>query len=105
MSYGIKIYDEYGAVVMGPDDLVSRIVYSTIAKAYEDGSVWLGDTIDGRETFEISIGLIEDKFVMAHYVYRDGNTIYWEWRGRDEDDEDTPFPFSGDSKIHVFVWE
>ena len=96
MSYGFRVYDEDGNIVLDISDRITRLIFSHIAEAGEDGSVDLPD-IDGFETCQFAIAL--EASTVSHLVERDGTTITWTHRGAD-----SPPGASGASLILVFAY-
>ena len=96
MSYGVRVFDENGNVILNIDDRITRLCFSTIVSADESGSVNLPD-IEGKETVEFSIPLEDEYRKVSHTVTRDGTTISWQPANVDN-------WYNSSSLIFVFVY-
>jgi len=76
-DYGLKIWDAEGTPTLDTTDTITRLRYSTIAAADEDGDVTLAD-IDGKLTVQFAVSLDEGNFKCSHKVTRTGTLIEWE---------------------------
>jgi len=96
MSYGLKIYDSSGNVILDTTDVITRYRYSTEASANSNGSVELTD-ISGIQSVEFSFKLDTTYNTCPHLVTRSTNTISWTYQDGTNYD-------SADSLIFVFLY-
>jgi len=96
MSYGLKIYDSSGNVVLDITDKITRYRYSTEAPSNTNGSVELSD-ISGIQSVEFSLKLDTTYNTCPHLVTRSGNTISWSHQSGDNYS-------SANSLIFIFLY-
>jgi len=73
-SYGLRIRDSNGTVILSLTDTITRLRYSVEVAADSNGSIVLSD-IGGKSTCEFGLALEEGK--SPHLVSRSGMTISW----------------------------
>lgn len=94
MAFGLKVWDSSGTVRLDTSHRITRLRYSVIATAGNNGNVVLSD-ISGKLTAEWGECVEANK--TPHNVSRSGTTISWTARG----DSGRP---SGNTLILVFVY-
>lgn len=76
MSYGLRLKDADGNVVLAVTDRITRFRYSNEVSGGVSGSVNLSD-IEGQDTVQFAFPLEEDPGDAPHLVTRSGTTISW----------------------------
>lgn len=93
MAHGLKIYDSSGVQTLDVSDKITRLRYTTVATAGNNGSVVLSD-ITGKDTCQFGVVLEASK--EGHTVSRSGTTISWTAQSN--------IYSSGDTLIVVFLY-
>ena len=75
-TYGLRVKDASGNIVLDTIDEISRFRYSNVVAAGVSDSVVLSD-ISGLSSVEFSVALEEGKYKSSHIVNRSGTTISW----------------------------
>jgi hypothetical protein len=73
-TYGLRVRDPSGNIILDITDIVARIRYSNVVAADTSGSVELAD-ISGKTVYPFSIPLEANK--IAHSISISGTTFSW----------------------------
>jgi len=82
-DYGLRCKDASGVITLDTTDVIGRLVYKADVSAGVDGNSGTLSEISGKSTLELAIGIRNVTYAdgCAHYVYRSGDIIYWEYQG------------------------
>jgi len=82
MSYGLRVYDEKGEVILDISDRITRHIYTSAQTASSGNSGTLTELQGAREAvFSLPVNRPTSGtgwfWKLPHTVYRSGNAMYW----------------------------
>lgn len=106
-NFGLQCWDSTGNIILDTGDRISRVLYSTIAKAYEDGDDTFEVAPGGSDrSYAFSLPINATDGQLPHSVEISGNTISWTENSKDGSLAGNDFEAYGscDSLIVVIGW-
>ena len=104
--YGLQCYDSTGNIILNSGDRISRVVFSTIAEAYQDGTAQIEIDIDSDRRYAFSIPINATNGEIQHSVSISGTTVSWTENHEDDTLGGHDYEVFGscNSLIVVFGW-
>ena len=78
MSYGLRVREADGTIIMDTSKTLMRQRYDVLANAGASGNSGSLTDASGLNSLEYSIPVVgENEYGCGHRVYRSSNTLYW----------------------------